>query len=226
MKRPAVAAKQAADPELEPDFYNISEENPLPEKAEDETILLHCTIQGGPKARMPIYTGALASLPPSISVPPAVPNSPPQLTPRDQNVLTGFQEALGASEIQLKALNFTASPAPVAPVAAPQPALKASTPINQVSLLPPPAFLSNTMPLPFQFSSGERISPLAAANRLAFTAAPVQTGFPDAAAAQFAAGFAAATALSQHQLRSVLNNFTFIPRQQETQQPQQPPQQL
>eukprot|EP00529_Nitzschia_sp_RCC80_P014440 CAMPEP_0113452976 /NCGR_PEP_ID=MMETSP0014_2-20120614/7122_1 /TAXON_ID=2857 /ORGANISM="Nitzschia sp." /LENGTH=721 /DNA_ID=CAMNT_0000344361 /DNA_START=247 /DNA_END=2412 /DNA_ORIENTATION=- /assembly_acc=CAM_ASM_000159 len=61
MKRPGVAEKQAADPDQEPDFYRISQEHPLPERAQDESILLQCTLQGGPKARMPIYFGALTT---------------------------------------------------------------------------------------------------------------------------------------------------------------------
>jgi hypothetical protein len=280
MKRPAVAEKQATDPDQEPDFYKISEEHPLPEKAEDETILLHCTIQGGPKARMPIYTGSLM---PAVSIalpeskPPA---SSPLLPPRDHGALTGFQAALGASELQLKALSFasasTVPPAPPStPVAAPElkpappsvaavmsvpgftsppkpPALSTmaslsssvasqaqpfASQINPVALLPPSTFLPNNMPLPFHIhnvggADASRLSPLASASRLAFNAVPpaptpavsapapsvassAAAGqvLPDlASAAQFAAGFAAATALSQQQLRNVLNSFTFIPK--------------
>ena len=58
MKRPGVAQKAAADADHEPDFYRISEMYPLPEKADDESIMLKCTVQGGPKARMPVYCGA------------------------------------------------------------------------------------------------------------------------------------------------------------------------
>lgn len=267
MKRPAVAEKQASDPDQEPDFYRISEEHPLPEKAEDETILLNCTVQGGPKARMPIYTGSLL---PAVSIalpeskPPASTASP-QLPPRDQTALNGFQAALGASELQLKALSFAgpsgagagvAAPGPKSPpfsppaapsppvapppLSAPLPFTQFASPINPGAFLPPSTFLPNTMPLPFQIhgSADTRVSPLANASRLAFGAgAPAPTApvappaapvLPDMAAAQFAAGFAAATALSQHQLRNVLNNFTFIPRtiQQEQQQHQSQPQQL
>jgi HSF-type DNA-binding len=260
MKRPAVAEKQASDPDQEPDFYRISEELPLPEKAEDETILLNCTVQGGPKARMPIYTGSLlptVSIALSGSKPPASAASP-QLPPRDQTALSGFQAALGASELQLKALSFagpsgaaasSAAPSPsppmappvaaAAPVAAPPaastPFAQFTSPMNPVPFLPPSTFLPNSMPLPFQIhgSADARVSPLANASRLAFGAgafgagAPAATApatppvLPDMAAAQFAAGFAAATALSQQQLRNVLNNFTFIPRTVEQQQQQQ-----
>lgn len=58
MKRPGIAAKVAADADHEPDFYKISEMHPVPEKADDESIMLICTLQGGPKARMPVYCGS------------------------------------------------------------------------------------------------------------------------------------------------------------------------
>jgi HSF-type DNA-binding len=61
MKRPGVAEKASADAEHEPDFQKISVAYPLPVKADDESILLHCTVQGGPRARMPIYFGAYLS---------------------------------------------------------------------------------------------------------------------------------------------------------------------
>lgn len=62
MKRPGVAAKAAADADHEPDFYRISEMYPVPEKAVDESIMLICTVQGGPKARMPVYFGSLEAV--------------------------------------------------------------------------------------------------------------------------------------------------------------------
>jgi hypothetical protein len=62
MKRPGVAEKTPTGIDEEPDFYEISEQNPVPDRADDDSILLHCTLQGGPKARMPIYyAGTLSS---------------------------------------------------------------------------------------------------------------------------------------------------------------------
>lgn len=209
MKRPGVAEKQAADPEHEPDFYKISETNPVPEKSEDESILLQCTVQGGPKARMPIYSGDLKPLPPMVGLGLATGEALPvynrapstQLTPRDQTSLSSFQHALGASENQFKTLSFAQQQAPLVP---------------QTDNAPAPSFASNSVPaLNFQVGSGNRMSALAAANRLAFTQT---SAMPDMAAAQFAAGFAAATVLSQQQLRNVLSSFSFTP------QPQQSPQ--
>ena len=58
MKRHGVSEKQAADPEHEPDFYMISNEYPVPESFNDESILLPCILKGGPKARMPVSFGS------------------------------------------------------------------------------------------------------------------------------------------------------------------------
>ena len=60
MKRPGVSEKQAVEPEHEPDLFRIAQEHPLPKagsKADDDSLLLQCTLQGGPKARMPVYCG-------------------------------------------------------------------------------------------------------------------------------------------------------------------------
>ena len=57
MKRPGVAEKKLVDPDLEPDFYKISEMLPVPGAADEESIFLQKTLQSGPKARMPIITG-------------------------------------------------------------------------------------------------------------------------------------------------------------------------
>lgn len=66
MRRPGVNQKPAADPEHEPDFAKISEIYPLPEtNLDDESIMLECTVKGGPKARMPVsFRCATASLQP------------------------------------------------------------------------------------------------------------------------------------------------------------------
>ena len=57
MKRPGVAEKKLVDPDLEPDFYKISELLPVPGTADEESIFLQKTLQSGPKSRMPIITG-------------------------------------------------------------------------------------------------------------------------------------------------------------------------
>mmetsp|Transcript_17926 Transcript_17926/g.26530 ORF Transcript_17926/g.26530 Transcript_17926/m.26530 type:complete len:380 (+) Transcript_17926:16-1155(+) len=57
MKRPGVAEKEAAAAEHEPALQKISVIYPVPEKADDDSIMLQFTVSGGPKARMPIYSG-------------------------------------------------------------------------------------------------------------------------------------------------------------------------
>ncbi|KAL3944641.1 MAG: hypothetical protein SGBAC_001301 [Bacillariaceae sp.] len=56
MKRHGVSEKQTADPDHEPDLYKISEEHPVPLRCpDDESILLPHILKEGPKARMPVY---------------------------------------------------------------------------------------------------------------------------------------------------------------------------
>ena len=246
MKRPGVAEKQAADPDHEPDLYKISEAHPVPEKAEDDSILLQCTLEGGPKARMPIYSGSFTSslkedmslsfletkpAPLAVSIPsleskpaaipaPILPSAVPKLNPHDEETLSAFQKALGASEQQFNKLNLSLpSPAPAS-----------------VSL-PAPAFAAtNQLPLNFQVGAQNKISPLAAANQLAFATTNFSpTGqapgnLPNVAAAlesahaasQFAAGFAAAAALSQQHFRNMLGSLAVM-QPQSSSSSQQPP---
>jgi len=56
MKRPGVAVKQNSNPEHFPDLHRISEDYPVPERPEDH-FLSCCTLQGAPKARMPVLGG-------------------------------------------------------------------------------------------------------------------------------------------------------------------------
>jgi hypothetical protein len=199
MKRPGVAQKQAADPEHEPDFYKIAEHLPVPEKAEDDSILLQCTLSGGPKARMPIYSGFSTSMSTMDSKPAAVETTTTQLTPRDQQALSAFQQSLGASECQMKSLSVAAAP----------PAVAQAQPVY----VPPTAFYSsqpNTLMLPASNTStgGNKMHALAAANQLAFSNPNMAAAFQaSSAASQFAAGFAAATALSHQQLRTMLGSM-------------------
>jgi hypothetical protein len=201
MKRPGVSKKQVADPDHEPDFYKISEMHPVPEKAKDDSILLKCTIEGGPKARMPIYSGLISysSTKPDFLVPVAgtmATAASQNLTPRDFASLSSFSNSLGASESQLKA---APQQAPAAAVAPPLP------------LMVPPAAMASLGQAPAP--AGNPMTALAAANHLAFAnpgmappnmAAALQAS---TAASQFAAGFAAAAALSQQQFRTMMESF-------------------
>ena len=228
MKRPGVAKKEAADPEHEPDFYAISELHPVPTHFEDESILLHCTIQGGPKARMPIYSGSLmySSTASSLKdilirpdesiksiVGPLPASLPSELTPRDREALSSFSTSLGASEMLIKPASASNN-LPSIPVAskAAQSILSGDqeeTPNvqpNSVSHFVPPAI--EVAPNLSQ-DSLHRISTLAAANQLAFGsphsfAAAYQAS---SAASQFAAGFAAAAALSHQQFQNMIQTM-------------------
>lgn len=77
MKRPGPSKKATVDPDHEPDFYKISEEWPVPEKVtlSDDMIMLPSTLMGGPKARMPVGGGGgdttAAAMNSAMSVPTA-----------------------------------------------------------------------------------------------------------------------------------------------------------
>jgi hypothetical protein len=218
MKRPGVSEKQAADPEHEPDFYKISEENPVPEKADDDSILLQCTLQGGPKARMPIYLGAFSST--SMSTAAAIYSSStvassglesnavtspmkfqmPKVTPNDHLALNSFQQSISASDNQVCNMGYSNV----------ENAAKAQQP--QISL-PQPAFLSTPASLHMAgFAPQANSAPTAAVSSSEKSVAFPMISPPNMAAAlqasnaasQFAAGFAAATALSHQQFRSIL----------------------
>jgi len=205
MKRPGVAKKLPADPDHEPDLYRISELFPLPLKAADEeSILLPCTLQGGPKARMPIYSGSLSSTllraaaPTQESQPAAAAMTKPlphqQWTPRDQEVFSSFGQSLfdgaafatGGSNNN----NDDRKPAPLPMVPAPQAA---------------PASSSSSVQLPANSVAAgpQQVSTLAAANNLAFHPTTMTSSSASAQMqntlqqAQFAAGFAAAAAMFQ-----------------------------
>lgn len=189
MKRPGVSEKQAADPDHEPDLYKISEEFPVPEKAAgDDSVLLQCTLEGGPKARMPIYSGALFSASKTTN---GYVSTGPKPTPRDQHTLDAFQMSLGASESLFKNAN------------APGPAAAQIEPVT----LPATSLLT---PAPFALpATGDKnMSPLAMANQLAFAQPNISAAIQaSSAASQFAAGFAAATALSHQQFQAMLGSL-------------------
>jgi hypothetical protein len=223
MKRPGVSEKQSADPEHEPDFYKIAEEHPVPEKADDESILLQCTLQGGPKARMPIYYGAFTSNKDAhAAIPsPVIPTAQtslkqvaaptnynqfgaPSVTANDHLALNSFQRSISASENQVCNVNFQ------------QMEIDSSQP-PQPSMLQP-AFMNMSAPLNMNTYARQQAPqappavetpapPLAAANHLGMPPAPDAAAAAyqaSSAASQFAAGFAAATALSHQQFRSIL----------------------
>ena len=89
MKRPGVSEKVAVDVDHEPDFYKISEISPVPEKADDDSIMLHCTVNGGPKARMPVYGGSVLST--------GADSTAMSTNLQGQAFLASFQQALAAA---------------------------------------------------------------------------------------------------------------------------------
>jgi hypothetical protein len=98
MRRPGVSEKVNHDTDFEPDFYKISEMFPLPMKAEDETILLDCTVKGGPKARMPVFSGAYLS---AEKIKAIKGETQVHESCRDNEVMAAFQNGISLSESQL-----------------------------------------------------------------------------------------------------------------------------
>jgi len=237
MKRPGVAKKLAADPEHEPDLYKISELHPVPEKTVDEAILLQCTLQGGPKARMPIYSGILGAgsissfKVPNINLEPAeskkavaasiTTQAPAKLTPSDQETLASFSASLGDFSEKTSPLNTPASSADEAPKPTAVPTLNVPFPGTSQ---PPMPFVMPPFMMPAGMSvfapsmtptfptvpqgSNQTLSALAAANQMAFGNANPFAAFQQAnAASQFAAGFAAAAAMNQQQMQSMMQSM-------------------
>jgi hypothetical protein len=240
MKRPGVSEKQTADPEEEPDLLKISEEKPVPERAQDDSILLHCTLQGGPKARMPIGLGLLSSFTansptaaavqmpqnpipamPSISAPqtsappvgttytnnayPSQVNNFPNMMPAMDNqsfnnnsyMMTQqpnqpqYQSQLGHMSLPQRAYMHSA-PQQAQQAAAPMTAFGGPAPgVSQNQAVTPTMTSTDTTVL------SPSLNPMSMMSSEAFQGNSV-------AAAQFAAGFAAAAALSNQSFREIL----------------------
>lgn len=168
MKRPGVAEKVAVDPEHEPDLAKISEMYPVPLKpADEETIMLPCILQNGPKARMTVQS--LSSI--ANAAAPQQPqdrNNIQALSPYDHESLASFQQALGGGT----------------------PSHNAPAPTPQNHQLKPGASLTSSFPMMMMPANGNNQAHiLAAANKMAWPA----SGSPSSSH-MFAAGFAAAMA--------------------------------
>lgn len=212
MKRPGVNQKKTADPEHEPDLYAISEENPVPEKNDDDSVLLHCTVQNGPRARMPIYTGPVGMANPHTqqgmtssmmqqNMPtnaPSMPDSKPQamcISP-----LTTTEAPKQAVQMPMVMPSFFTMPTPTAPPAA--------------AMVPATAQAVPAAPQANSFAAFQHMAAMQSAmpaNMMTMNAT---------AASQFAAGFAAATAFSQQHFSTML--MAQQQHQQQQQQVQQP----
>jgi len=220
MKRPGVNKKVAADPEHEPDLARISELHPLPTNAApDDSILLHCTVQNGPKARMPIYSGSLLTSSYSNTSQQQQPNNKiisattasaaPAWAPSDHEFLQSFQNSLGASEQQLsgshqhhKDSGNSSSGAPLAQNGTNTSSIATNASNNQQQQPLPmsslfPMFPTEMMPQAAAASQQEQQPPQTAAApvpKISSLSAANQLAFANATA-QFAAGFAAAMGL-------------------------------
>lgn len=260
LRRPGIAKKVTADPDHEPDLYRISDAHPVPEKYDDDSVLLQCTLEGGPKARMPIYTGFLSPNAPKLDdfrlpqhentnqkIQAKVCDS--DLTPRDQEVLSAFQHSLEAA-CESKAGRETSAPLITSMAAPIQQTQLPALMHNVASSLPVPLPATQTLPSvmanvmqPAAVNSNATppnlLSTLAAANQLAFAShhqpsvmmptshLPFSSGFAQAmmqqpqfppsvfssmfqatASSNFAAGFAAASALSEQNFHQMLASFS------------------
>ena len=210
MKRPGVSEKRPADAEHELELYEISDVFPVPEKANDDSIMLECTVQGGPKARMPIYTGSLLSAE-SLRLIHGAPDlmkqtnsSEAALTPHDHSSLFSFHRAISASDNQICRNNHQEQNLPVVPFNQ-----NFFMPLNSFGNAPP------VVPEPTPFNTSmENPNNVAFGVPMQHTAYHTQhTGTPvsgnmnyqaSCATSQFAAGFAAASALSSSHIRNVL----------------------
>lgn len=235
MKRPGVSEKQATDPEHEPDLFKISEEKPVPERAQDESILLQCTLQGGPKARMPICLGNLSkhvNSSPSTAghVVPNTSSSPIMASmsaPQHAAPGTTYSEAChyrpsqgypnGMAMMDNQSINNT-SYAPTQ-----QENHQQHQTQNEQTFLPQSAYMPSQSQAPAPITAyGAAPAPGTQQNHVVVTPSltyedttlasplnPMSVLMPaafqgnSAAAAQFAAGFAAATALSNTNFREI-----------------------
>lgn len=166
MKRPGVAQKAAADADHEPDFHRISEMHPVPEEADDESIMLKCTVQGGPKARMPVYCGPSEALKTDSLKMLATSIALPELTSVHQALVALNNQISMSSTKKSHATNVFLTP---------------HNPFAAVTPFTVPAGLFRSAESPYAMST-----------------------LNTAAASQFAAGFAAATALSGNDIYNML----------------------
>lgn len=195
MKRPGVAQKGTADAEHEPDFQKISEIHPVPVNAEDDSIMLQCTVEGGPKARMPIYSGAYLSAD-KIKAIHGENDSTTTYTPRDHDAMTSFHNTVSFSVNQIR-------------MQPPTEQRSQQQSVHPIMFFPQGFIKANASPhTPGTQASGlgvgEQMAALNAANRLTFNAMPTAPAIAPTATSQYATGFAAATALSNSYIRNMM----------------------
>ncbi|CAB9526333.1 shock factor protein [Seminavis robusta] len=223
--------KVPLDADQEPDLFKISELFPVPEKADHESIMLSRAMQGNPSARMPFYGGSHALQQPAAVVfsQPQVtlsrspePLSPPA-TPPQQGVppapLTSFTGAASppttsiavavpphhANSPVATAIHFTNEPHKTNEHVQKPAVVKAAdaTPQPMTVMMPFP-FMNSGMPMffpqmmypPTMMVPGQQTSSGSSAT-------------PDASgSSHFAAGFAAAAAMSQQHFTRMFQQNT------------------
>ena len=177
MKRPGVAEKKLVDPDLEPDFYKISELLPVPGSADEESIFIQKTLQSGPKSRMPIITGHFKTL--STSNKPA-------------------SDAVSVSSSE----DAAATPTSVSPNSPHMMSHPTTTRRESFDLPTMPAITETTTTPEGQSRDTPVTNPL-----LFQMPMPTMDGKDSAASSSFAAGFAAATAHYQQHFYNMMSKM-------------------
>lgn len=220
MRRPGVNEKKATDPNEEPDLYEVSKLFPVPERTDDDSILLHCTVQNGPRARMPIYGGAYSSSATNSNAASVAEKKPVTTTgtPNDQLALNIFSQSLAKTETQVRGAEaMSISPPPATKVLLNiQPEQQQQQQQQQAKKPPAQQQQSTQSLLAAQGSGNTNMAALAAANQMAMNF-PMMPNFGgnNAALSQFAAGFAAATAFSQQHFSNMFKQMQVAQQQQQ-----------
>ncbi len=234
MKRAGVAEKYTADADHEPDLFKISEEKPLPHGMEDESNILHYPLQSGLKGRSPFRKEDIAtSTPPSGTVDELHVSQWPgstQMTAASNQVST---TAGGSCNNTLtETFHSSDSYSTIFPAMVRNPIVNTnSTAQSQTQQphqqqvqptvnypqfaysIPPPTPAQATMTyVVLPMSQNQMITPILTSSDISVSPnsmATLQTFSQgnSAAAAQFAAGFAAATAMSHQNIRQILGQI-------------------
>jgi len=232
MKRPGVAEKKVVDPDLEPDFYKISEIHRVPESADEESLFLQKTLESGPKARMPVVTNhfkgrespkdsdassttsnegqqahaAVVHAPlaqPHASLYQAHQQAQQQAHEQAQQQAQAHQQAQQQAQAHQQAQQQAQAHHHGTPSA-----VKMEQPENHIPTLP--AFSAQSMVAAAQANSNAALQQLPKVGEVAtmplpFAMPPMDSSDP--AASSFAAGFAAATAHYHQQFYAMMSNM-------------------
>jgi HSF-type DNA-binding len=195
MKRPGVAEKRICDPDLEPDFYKISEIHPVPEITDEESIFLQKSLLSGPKARMPIITEHFMSLAAGSRSPTSVHQASPH-TPT-------------SPELQEPAMAPTPTVSEVGAVK--EPVALTSDALYTTAMFPKPAVAVSTPPIsPPTTTATEHQAKLLdpwSTKQMAIQSPMTCLDPSNPVMSSFAAGFAAATTQYQQYFCSMMSNM-------------------